>query len=50
MNSEIESVLNNFIGKIKLEVPKSDVIKANVKPLYEYIRNGDEVELSVCDV
>ena len=47
---EVESVLKNFIGKIKQEVPKYAAIKVNGKKLYEYARNGEEVELPVREI
>lgn len=47
---QIEEVLKNFVGNIKQEVPKYSAIKVNGKKLYEYARNGEEVELPVRDV
>lgn len=47
---EIEEVLKNFVGNIKQEVPKYSAIKVNGRKLYEYARNGEEVELPVRDV
>ena len=47
---EVEEVLKRFIGKIKQMVPKYAAIKVNGKKLYEYARNGEEVELPVRDI
>ena len=47
---EVETVLKGFVGKIKQEVPKYAAIKVNGKKLYEYARNGEEVELPVREV
>ena len=47
---EVENVLTRFIGKIKQTVPKYAAIKVNGKKLYEYARNGEEVELPVRDI
>lgn len=47
---KIEEVLKGFVGNIKQEVPKYAAIKVNGKKLYEYARNGEEVELPVRDV
>ena len=47
---EIAEVLKKFVGKIKQEVPKYSAIKVNGKKLYEYARNGIEVELPVREV
>ena len=47
---EVEKVLKNFVGKVKQEVPKYAAIKVNGKKLYEYARNGEEVELPVRDI
>lgn len=48
--NEVEDVLKKFIGCIKQEVPKYAAIKVNGKKLYEYARNGKEVELPVRDI
>ena len=48
--TEVEEVLKKFIGKIKQTVPKYSAIKINGKKLYEYARNGEEVELPVRDI
>lgn len=47
---EVEEVLKRFVGKIKQVVPKYAAIKVNGKKLYEYARNGEEVELPVRDI
>lgn len=47
---KIEEVLKGFVGNIKQEVPKYAAIKVNGKKLYEYARNGEEVELPVRDI
>ena len=47
---DVEKVLKKFVGKIKQEVPKYAAIKVNGKKLYEYARNGEEVELPVRDI
>lgn len=49
-NRDIEIVLSNFVGKIKQQVPKYSAIKVNGKKLYEYARNGEEVDLPVKDI
>ena len=41
----VKSVLNSFIGKSIQEVPKYSAVKVNGKKLYEYARNGIDVEL-----
>ena len=47
---DINKVLNNFIGKIKQEVPKYSAIKVNGKKLYEYARNNIDVKLPIKEV
>ena len=47
---EVELALKKFVGKIKQQVPKYAAIKVNGKKLYEYARNGEEVELPVRDI
>lgn len=42
---KIENVLNSFLGISLQEVPLYSSIKVNGKRLYEYARNGEEVEL-----
>ena len=41
----VKSVLNSFIGKSIQEVPKYSAVNVNGKKLYEYARNGIDVEL-----
>lgn len=42
---EVVEVLNSFLGKSIQEVPKYSAIKINGKKLYEYAREGIDVEL-----
>lgn len=42
---DLINVLNSFRGKSIQEVPKYSAVKVNGKKLYEYARNGIEVEL-----
>ena len=42
---EIEKVLNSFKGSYLQEVPKYSAVKINGKKLYEYSREGKEIEL-----
>lgn len=37
--------LNSFLGRSMQEVPKYSAVKINGKKLYEYARNGEEIEL-----
>ncbi len=41
----VKSALNSFIGKSIQEVPKYSAVKVKGKKLYEYARNGIDVEL-----
>ena len=41
----VKSVLNSFVGKSIQKVPKYSAVKVNGKKLYEYARNGIDVEL-----
>lgn len=41
----VKSVLNSFVGKSIQEVSKYSAVKVNGKKLYEYARNGIDVEL-----
>ena len=41
----IESVLNSFLGKSIQEVPKYSAVKINGKKLYEYAREGIDIDL-----
>lgn len=47
---EIEEVLKKFIGKTMQTVPKYAAIKVDGKKLYEYARNGEEVELPTREI
>ena len=47
---EVEEVLKGFVGKIKQVTPKYAAIKVNGKKLYEYARNGEDVELPIRDI
>ena len=42
---KIEKVLNSFKGSYLQEVPKYSAVKINGKKLYEYAREGKEIEL-----
>lgn len=46
-NTDIDKVLNSFIGEYNMEVPKYSAIKVNGKKLYEYARNNEEVDIPV---
>lgn len=43
--NEIESVLKNFIGEIEQVPPIYSALKVNGKKLYEYAREGKEIEV-----
>lgn len=45
LKEEVEEVLNSFLGKSIQEVPKYSAIKINGKKLYEYAREGIDIEL-----
>lgn len=47
---EINKVLESYVGCIKQEVPKYSSIKVNGKKLYEYARNGIDIELPIREV
>ena len=49
-DEDIKNVLLEFVGNIKQEVPKYSAVKVNGKRLYEYARNGIDVELPIRDV
>jgi len=49
-NEKLIEVLNSFKGESKQQVPKYSSVKVNGKKLYEYARNGEEVELPVKDI
>ena len=42
---EVEKILNSFKGSYLQEVPKYSAVKINGKKLYEYAREGKEIEL-----
>jgi len=44
-SAEIEKIILSFKGKYMQEVPKYSAVKINGKKLYEYARNGEDVEL-----
>ena len=47
---QIEEALKKFIGKTMQTVPKYAAIKVDGKKLYEYARNGEEVELPTREI
>ena len=47
---ELIKVLNSFKGQYHMTVPIYSAVKVNGKKLYEYAREGKEVELPVKDV
>lgn len=47
---DVLRVLEGFVGKQTQVVPKYSAIKVNGKKLYEYARNGEDVELPVKDI
>ena len=47
---QVINVLNSFLGESKQEVPMYSAIKINGKKLYEYARNGQEVQVPVRDI
>lgn len=47
---DVLKVLDRFKGKIKQQVPKYAAVKINGKKLYEYAREGIDVELPVREV
>lgn len=49
-NLEIEKVLKIFLGKQKQTPPIYSAIKVNGKKLYEYARDGQEVEIPTRDI
>jgi len=49
-NEKLIEVLNSFKGESKQQVPKYSSVKVNGKKLYEYARNGEDVELPVKDI
>lgn len=42
---DVITTLNSFLGSSIQEVPKYAAVKVNGKKLYEYARNGEEIEL-----
>lgn len=46
----LKEVLSSFIGKYEMQVPIYSAVKVNGKKLYEYAREGKEVELPVKNV
>lgn len=47
---QVEGVLNSFLGHSKQKPPIYSAIKVNGKKLYEYARNGEEVEIKERDI
>lgn len=47
---ELENVLKSFIGKSNQQVPMYSAVKVNGKKLYEYARNGIEVNPPVKEI
>ena len=47
---QLQEVLNSFVGAYHMKVPIYSAIKVNGKKLYEYAREGKEVELPIKDV
>ena len=47
---QIIKVLNNFLGSSTQTVPIYSAVKINVKKLYEYARNGEEVTLPTREI
>ena len=50
IRDDVLKVLDRFKGKIKQQVPKYAAVKINGKKLYEYAREGIDVELPVREV
>lgn len=48
--NKLIEVLNSFVGKYKMTVPKYSAVKVNGKKLYEYARNNIDVELPTKEV
>ena len=48
--NQVIDVLNSFMGKSKQKPPIYSAIKVNGKKLYEYARNGEEVEIKERDL
>ena len=49
LKAQVIDVLNSFLGKSKQKPPIYSAIKVNGKKLYEYARNGEEVEMPQFD-
>ena len=49
-NMEIEQILLNFLGEQQQIPPIYSAIKVNGKKLYEYARNGQEIEIKPRDI
>ena len=49
-SEDIQNILNMFLGKTKQIPPMYSAIKVNGKKLYEYAREGKEVELKERDI
>lgn len=47
---QVVDVLDSFLGKSKQKPPIYSAIKVNGKKLYEYARNGEEVEIKERDI
>lgn len=47
---DVIDTLNSFLGKSKQKPPIYSAIKVNGKKLYEYARNGEEVEIKERDI
>ena len=47
---QLQEVLNSFVGPYHMTVPIYSAVKVNGKKLYEYAREGKEVELPTKDV
>lgn len=48
--SEIEKVVNGFVGKIRQKVPKFSAIKINGRRAYQLARKGEEFEMPTREV
>ncbi len=48
--NKLIEVLNSFVGKYKMTVPKYSAVKVDGKKLYEYARNNIDVELPTKEV
>ena len=49
-SEDIQNILNMFLGKTKQIPPMYSAIKVNGKKLYEYAREGKEIELKERDI